>query len=64
MNTKYNGATYQRLVNGPKGKFSAAAKAAFADIRKDKDMRVYFDTPFSEGMANIILTEDILCEVL
>ena len=49
-----------------KGLKSKAAKAAFADIRKDKSMRVHVECPLNgwEELQNIILNESILTDTL
>ena len=57
MNRKFNG-NFDKVTK--KGMHSQAAKQAFADIRKDKSMRVHMEICGIEELCSIILTEDIL----
>ena len=63
MNIKFSGKIEISSGRLPKGYSSKAAKAAFCDIRKDKDMRVHAEICDGlEILCNIILTEKILEE--
>ena len=63
MNIKFSGEIKISSGKKPKGYASEAAKAAFHDIREDKDMRVHAEIRDEvEILCNIILTEKILEE--
>ena len=63
MNIKFSGEIKISRSKKPKGYSSEAAKAAFHDIREDKDMRVHAEICDGlEVLYNIILTEKILDE--
>jgi hypothetical protein len=61
MNIKFSGEITISPDKLPKGYFSEAAKAAFHDIRQDKDMRVHAEICDGvECLCSIILSEAIL----
>lgn len=62
MNIKFSGKIKISSNRLPKGYSSEAAKAAFHDIKKDKDMRVHTEILGIECLCSIILTEAILLE--
>lgn len=60
MNIKFSGKVKISTERLPKGYSSEAAKAAFHDIRQDKDMRIHTEILGIECLCSIILTEEIL----
>jgi hypothetical protein len=60
MNIKFTGEITISPDKLPKGYSSEAAKAAFHDIREDKDMRVHQEVCGVECLCSIILSEAIL----
>lgn len=60
MNIKFTGEITISPDKLPKGYSSEAAKAAFHDIREDKDMRVHQEICGVECLCSIILSEEIL----
>lgn len=63
MNIRFSGEIKISSNKKPKGYSSKAAKAAFHDIRQDKDMRVHAEICDGlELLCSIILTEKILDE--
>lgn len=61
MNIKFSGEITISSDKLPKGYSSEAAKAAFHDIREDKDMRVHAEICDGvECLCSIILSEKIL----
>lgn len=60
MNIKFTGEITISSDKLPKGYSSEAAKAAFHDIREDKDMRVHQEICGVECLCSIILSEAIL----
>lgn len=60
MNIKFTGEITISPDKLPKGYSSEAAKAAFHDIREDKDMRVHQEICGVECLCSIILSEAIL----
>lgn len=63
MNIRFQGKIEISPDKLPKGYSSRAAKAAFHDIRQDKDMRVHAEICDGlELLCSIILTEKILDE--
>ena len=61
MNIKFTGEITISPDKLPKGYSSEAAKAAFHDIREDKDMRVHAEICDGvECLCSIILSEKIL----
>ena len=60
MNIKFSGEITISPDKLPKGYSSEAAKAAFHDIREDKDMRVHQEVCGVECLCSIILSEAIL----
>lgn len=61
MNIKFSGEIIISSDRLPKGYSSEAAKAAFNDIREDKDMRVHAEICDGvECLCSIILSEAIL----
>lgn len=63
MNIKFTGEIIISSERLPKGYSSEVAKAAFHDIREDKDMRVHQEICDGvECLCSIILTEKILDE--
>lgn len=63
MNTKFDGTLIVIKGKKPKGFSSEAAKAAFKDIRKEKDMWVWIDCIGYNEKIPCILTEEILEEL-
>ena len=63
MNQKFNGniTIKTKKTNKPRGYSSAAAKQAFADMRKDKSMWVHCETILGDILQPFILNESILC---
>lgn len=57
MNKKFDGNV---KAGSRRGQHSKAAKAAFADIRKDPDMKIKVEVFGVEIEVGVILTEDIL----
>ena len=60
MNTKFDGNLTVRRARKPKGYSSEAAKAAFADMRRDKSMWVHCETILGDILQPFILNENIL----
>ena len=63
MNTKFDGTLIVIKGKKPKGFSSEAAKAAFKDILKEKDMWVWIDCIGHNEKIPCILTEEILEEL-